>query len=389
MTRRQVITFFLPSLIGGGAERVMLTLANQFAKRGEAVDVVVASADGPLAGELSSDINLVNLKKNSVIAGLPQLCAYMVRVKPTTVYSTMTHANTILIFANMLTGNRARIIVREANLPNLAMDLKNRLIRKVAALVYNRADVIVSVSTPVEKAVIDTFRIRTDTQTRVIANPVITDEFFEKAQLPPDPAIPGVDSHQMILGVGRLTPEKGFEVLIKAFDKAALANTKLVIIGEGPDRDRLEKLVASTESSHSIFLPGFVHNPFPYFSAADLFVLSSYSEGSPNALIQALALDTRVIANRLSGVTEEILEDGRQGMLVNSGAVDELVPAIRQSLKQSAEQTPEQVSQQSTQHGDTEQAEVVDWSALYSVTTAVNEYLKLAQADQAGGDPST
>src|SRR5262249_37227290 len=137
----------------------------------------------------------------------------------------------------------------------------------------------------------------------------------------------------VILGVGRLTWQKDFPTLIKAF---ALVRSRqparLLILGEGEKRLELETIVKELGLAADVCLPGYVDNPFAYMHRCSAFVLSSASEGLPNSLIEAMACGAPVISTDCASGTAEILENGRYGPLVPVGDVEAMATAISATL---------------------------------------------------------
>ena len=144
----------------------------------------------------------------------------------------------------------------------------------------------------------------------------------------------------MIVGIGRLTRQKDFPTLIRAF--AAVRKKlpcRLIILGEGKDRGGLEHLAKRLSLSEQIAMPGFVENPYAYLKRAALFVLSSAWEGSPNALTEALALGVPVVATDCPSGPREILKDGAIGCLVPVGDPDALAAAMLATLSAPPDET--------------------------------------------------
>jgi len=141
------------------------------------------------------------------------------------------------------------------------------------------------------------------------------------------------------LAVGRLTKQKDFPTLIKAFAKV-LENrpTRLLILGEGPDRAALEALVRQLGLEDAVAMPGFVENPYAYMSRSALYVLSSRWEGLPTVLIEALYCGAPVIATDCPSGPREILANGQHGQLVPVGDVTALAQAMEAGL---ASKTPQ------------------------------------------------
>jgi glycosyltransferase involved in cell wall biosynthesis len=195
----------------------------------------------------------------------------------------------------------------------------------------------------------------------VIYNPVVTPELLAKAKEPIDHPWFALGEPPVILGIGRLHQQKDFPTLIRAF---ALVRQKrsarLMLLGEGPDRDKLEALIKKLDLTNDIALPGFVHNPYAFMSKASVFVLSSLYEGLPTVLIEAIALGTKVISTDCPSGPAEILDSGRYGSLVPVGDIQALAETILTTLNKPVD--AKALKQRSQQ---------------FSYENAVNKYLEL------------
>lgn len=127
--------------------------------------------------------------------------------------------------------------------------------------------------------------------------------------------------------------QKNYTTLIKAFALVKKeVDARLVILGDGEERKKLELLVNELGINDSVSMPGFVDNPYAYMSRADVFVLPSLWEGFPNVLVEAMACNTPVIATDCPGGSAEILDNGKWGVLVINNNIDNLSEAIKKSL---------------------------------------------------------
>ncbi len=139
----------------------------------------------------------------------------------------------------------------------------------------------------------------------------------------------------MILGVGSLGARKDFPTLIRAFASVRSSrDCRLVILGEGPDRGKLESLIGEMGLQDEVHLPGFVINPFVWMRHASAYVCSSLNEGCPNALMQAMACGTPVVSTDCPGASADLLEGGKWGRLVplrDHTAMADAISAILQS----------------------------------------------------------
>lgn len=333
------ITLFLPSLRGGGAERVMVTLAQGFTERGLKVDLVLAKAEGPYISEVPAGVRVVDLGASRVLLALPGLMRYLRREKPTAMLSTLSHANIVAVWAKRLTGVPTRVVVREAITASLssanAWSLRERLMPFLTRRFYTWADAVVAVSKGVAADLIQNVGLPAN-KVQVIYNPVVTSALFAKAEEPLVHPWFTTGEPPIILGVGRLTKQKDFATLIRAF--ALVRKEKpvyLMILGEGEERPKLENLVRELGLEEAVSLPGFLENPYKYMKRAAVFVLSSRWEGLPNVLIQALALGTPVVSTNCPSGPMEILEDGKWGELSPVGDIVSLARAIVDQISSS------------------------------------------------------
>ena len=156
-----------------------------------------------------------------------------------------------------------------------------------------------------------------------------------------------------ILGVGRLMPQKGFDVLLGAYAKAKVAGLKhkLIIVGEGRERKRLENMISELELNEDVLLAGFQENPYAWMKKADVFVSSSRFEGFCRVLAEAQALGTPVVSTDCPDGPAEVLQHGRSGILVENENADAIAGGImtmigdRDRMKEFSEKGLERVEE--------------------------------------------
>ena len=330
------IAFFLPSLSGGGAERVLVTLANSLARRDHPVDFVLCSRSGPYLKELDERITIVDLQTRRVLAAVWPLLRYLREVQPHALVSSLMHSNVVAAIACGLNGRKQRLVLREANTLGVGgrtASLKGKVLLEMVRWAYRRADALVAVSQGVLEQMVRVVRPSFRVEVRVILNPVIEQSLRDKAVLAPEPTWPWPAEEPTLLGAGRLVPAKDFDTLLRAFAKVNAARpSRLIILGEGPERAALEAQALRLGVADRVWLPGFVENPFAHMRQASAFVLSSRLEGLPNVLIQAMACQTPVVATRCPSGPEEILENGRLGVLVEMGDAEAMAHAVLKIL---------------------------------------------------------
>ena len=338
-TNPNKVALFIPSLAGGGAERVMLNLARGFAAQGIEVDLVLAKAEGPYLAEVPPQINIVDLKAKRVLTSLPNLIRYLRKEQPAVLLSALEHANVIALWARKLSNVHTRVVISvhvtlsqdSSNAPTI----RGRFFAPVAIKkFYPWADTVVVVSKAAQQDLLLTTKLDPE-RVRVILNPVISPDLFEKTKTRPEHPWFEPGQPPVILGVGRLTQAKDFPTLIKAFALVRKQRTaRLMILGEGEDRSKLEKLISDLELQDDVCLPGFVNNPYAYMAHASVFVLSSVFEGLPTVLIESLAIGTPVVATDCPSGPREILQDGRYGPLVPVGNAQAIAEGVLACLQQ-------------------------------------------------------
>jgi len=326
------VALFLPSLGGGGAERVMVNLARGFAARGLDVDLVLVRAEGPYLADVPDAVRVIRLNGSRVILSLPALVRYLRRERPAVLLSTLNTANVIAACAGWLAGTGTKTFVRQA-VPLSHEDGPRAWVTSwLIRYSYPLAASVIAVSEGVRLDLSKEIGLSLD-RIRVVPNPVVTPDLLVKAAEPIDHPWFAPGAPPVILGVGRLSGEKDFPTLVRAFaDLRRRRELRLMILGEGAQRPRLERLVRDLGIEDDVALPGFVANPFSYIKRASLVVLSSTYEGMPAVLIQALACGTPVVSTDCDSGPREILENGRLGVLVPVGDSIALAEAMARTL---------------------------------------------------------
>ena len=327
------IAIFISSMVGGGAERVALNLAEGMVEHGYGVDLVLAQAVGPYLAQVPKAVRVIDLKSSRVSVSLPGLVSYLRRERPQVLLSEMGHANVIVLWARRLVGTPNRVVVchhlASQDAPGQhAANWRERMMPFFIKRFYPWAEGIVAVSGGIADSLARTTGIPRD-RIEVIYNPVITPELQEKAQAPLEHPWFAPGEPPVILGMGRLTAQKDFATLVQAFAQVRRARqARLIILGEGKDRPTLEAQVKQLGLEQDVDLPGFVDNPYAYLTRGSLFVLSSRWEGLPTVLIEALYCGVPVVATDCPHGPREILAGGLYGQLVPVGDVMALASAI-------------------------------------------------------------
>lgn len=323
---------WVPSFAGGGAERVMLTLAAGFAERGHETIVAVGEAEGPLRSEVAPACEIISLGRRRVSTALVPLSRLIRARRPDAVLTAMTHANVIGILAARAAGSQATVVVSEHNAVReriaRARGLFARGQYRLAARLYRHVKVV-AVSRGVADDLSVTLALPRD-RVSVIYNPVRLAP-VHAGDGAPHPWFEG--PLPVLLGAGRLTRQKGFDLLIRAFAllRPRIA-ARLIVLGEGPERPALERLAGELGVAGDVALPGFTSSTPAYMARAACVVLSSRWEGFGLVLVEALAAGAPVAAFDCPWGPSEILEGGRHGPLAKSEDPGALALAIETAL---------------------------------------------------------
>jgi glycosyltransferase involved in cell wall biosynthesis len=342
--RSKQIAFFLPDMEFGGVERVTINLAAGLAGAGIKVDLVLANASGAYLQKVPQHVNVVDLGASRILASITKLAAYLRRNRP----DWLVLANYCVIIAGLWAVRLSRVGTRTLAVDHgvlsmetgAARSLANKTMPLLMRLFSSWADVLASVSRGSAIDLARTARLPLD-RIRVLYNPTIAPSFFKLLTQPTGhPWFDNLDV-PVILGVGRLTYQKDFHTLIRAFHLVRISlDSRLVIIGEGEDRQSLIQLAEELGVSDHIDMPGFVANPGAFMARASVLAVSSRWENLPCVVIEALAAGCQIAATDCAGGIREILHDGVFDDLVNPEDFESLADVIVKRLRSPETKAP-------------------------------------------------
>jgi glycosyltransferase involved in cell wall biosynthesis len=323
MTERVVAV--LPSFAGGGAERVMLTFLRALDRARFAPAIVAFDGAGPLRALVPTDVTVEDLARPRLRHALPALIATLRRLDPAVIVSTLGYVNLALLAARPLLPRRARLIVREANLPvqSLSTVPHPALMRAGYRLLYPRAGAVVCGAWVVANSLARDFGVP-PRLLRVLYNPV--DDAAARAAAATPVREPGPGPR--FVAAGRLTVQKGFDRLLDMMAELP-SDARLIILGEGPERAALSAQATRLGLAGRVTFTGFDPAPWARYAGADAFLLPSRWEGMPNAALEALACGTKVIATPEAGGIGEVAALASAGAVTVAAAGPAFIAALR------------------------------------------------------------
>jgi glycosyltransferase involved in cell wall biosynthesis len=327
MTKKR-ITFFQDALRGGGAEKAVVNMLQGLSKKDFILDLVLAKLEGPYLDMVPKEVNIIDLGTDRAMKSIFPLVSYLRKNRPWALIANMGHVNIAAVIAKELSGISTRLILVEQN--NISAHPTSlpraKLLKPFAKVLYPRAEVVAGVSAGVARDIEYQYGLAPG-RAQVINNPVVDEALFIKAQATPDHPWFQDREIPVFLAVGRLTEQKDFLNLLQAFALLrARQPARLIILGEGEDRAKLEAEVDRLGLKTDVLLPGFTANPYSYMSQAAALVLSSREEGLPTVLIEAMGCGCQIVSTDCPSGPDEILENGKYGILVpvaNSMALSE------------------------------------------------------------------
>lgn len=337
------LVFHVPSLGGGGAERVWVLMANEMARRGHDTTLLVWNGQGPNATHRAANVELVDFGlpitaesfgKPGTLKGLWRMADFLRRHQPDAVFSAPEFANLMAASALALAGSRAHFFPSFHAAASLKAErVGSRLAQGLGALVASRATRMIAVSQGIAGDL--EARGAPAKKLAVIHNPLPPPSLAPPASYPWQIPLAAARAQgaPIIVTAGRLTDVKDHRALIEAFALLQLSRSaRLVIFGEGPLRSDLEALIVQRQLQGQVMLPGFVADPTACYQYADLFALTSKSEGFGNVLVEAMNAGVPVVSTDCPHGPREILQDGTLGALVPPGDVEALADAMSAML---------------------------------------------------------
>lgn len=308
---KSTVLLLIPHMGGGGSERVIETLARYLnpAKYDIHLGLVTASQRQPL--NFSSAVSVHELNSTRVRRGAFTLLRLVWQLRPDLILSGIAHLNLLVLALRPFLPRSTRIIVRQNGTLTATLATHSQFLSRPAyALTYRRADRVICQSESMASEINRGLAVK---PSKLVVLPNPTDLRHFRANPPRYPE--SLPTAITLLSIGRLVPEKGFDILLNAFASLSFPShsAKLIIVGTGPEHSRLQLQAEALGITDRVHFTGYVSEPIVRFRYASLFVLSSRTEGLPNAMLEAAAAGIPIVATPASRGIVELLEN-REGV---------------------------------------------------------------------------
>ncbi|WP_300671379.1 glycosyltransferase [Soonwooa sp.] len=321
------IIFILPDLETGGAERIVMTLANHLPREKFEPKIMLLRKEGGYLRYVKSDVEIIDLNTERIRHSIRPILKEIRKRKPDIVFSGFGEVNAYLsLFIKLFP--KTKFIARETNVVSEHVTRKEI---KFFYKFYNSYKNIICQSDDMAKDLLKNFDIKSNKIVK-INNPVDFDFIDEKLKSSQRPES-FKTNFKNVVAIGNLSSRKGFDNLLKVFSRLKNENILLHILGDGRDKEMLHEMKELLGLKNVTF-HGRLENPYQFLKFADLFVLSSRYEGFPNVLLEAGACGTFALANNCPGGINEIVQEGINGEVSDIDNHEDFAQDILKILKQ-------------------------------------------------------
>lgn len=335
------VLWVIPSLAGGGAEKAVVTILNHLDRTQIWPSLCLFKREGPFLEELKSDIEVFDVGRDGRFDPrlVWQLSCIIQRLEPDITVGVLRTCSMLTALAHQLAGRPGKIFLNEQNTPSIEMQQFGRARLKTIGYrpFLRMTDGILALSNGIKHDLVHNFGVL-DSKIHVIPNPVDLETAVQQASVEAPHAWLANPKYCTLVTVGRLHPQKGHDILLRAFAKLVETEQRLrlIIVGTGPDEAALRALARQLNVEKAVEFVGFQSNPYAFMAHADLFVLASRYEGFGMVLAEALAVGTAVVATDCPSGPADILMQGEAGVLCPIEDPNALASAIATLLKNPA-----------------------------------------------------
>ncbi|MBI1273445.1 MAG: glycosyltransferase [Alphaproteobacteria bacterium] len=313
------IAIFIEDLSGGGAEKVTVLLAGDLAARGYATDLIVQRATGPFVDQVSPRVNFIEIGGKNPLQSVLWLMHYLRRARPAAMITEMEKASLLGIVAGRMVGYHnifPCVHIDLASYDKIDHQMRRRFLKVLVSVFYRASKGIIACAER-PAASMRALLGRAAPPVSMIQNGFDLAAFRAEGAEPTDHRWLTAKDRPVFVACGRLTQQKGYDVMLRAFARLRREQpARLIILGQGPLREELGRQASKLGIGDDVDFAGFLKNPLALFTKADGYLMSSRSEGLPSVLIMALAAGCKSISTDCPAGPSEILDGGKFGRLV-------------------------------------------------------------------------
>ena len=334
--RGKKIFIILPHLGGGGTERTHLYLMNNWSQNGFKIFLILMKKEGHLLSLLNSNITIINLNVNRIRKIIFPVLKLINYYKPHIILAPMWPITSAVTISWLISFKTGKLFLADHNpiIKEWAYDLNINwyFFKLTYNLTYPLATGIIAVSKQIKKDILRISLVK-KTNIKVIYNPVKFFNFNNFEQKKTRIKLFG-NFKFCLIAVGTLKKSRDFITLIRAFSIFKYKNTsKLIILGEGPERINILNFVKKNNLENNVELKGFMKNPYPWIACADVYIHSSLYDGLPLVIIESLACGTKIVSTDCESGPREILDYGKYGMLIPIKDPEKMAKSIEKSIE--------------------------------------------------------
>lgn len=330
------ISVVTPLFAIGGVPLAQIRFARALADAGHTVDIVTGRIDPTFSLPEINNVSVIDFEKSNVRGMLLPLVKYFRSRRPDIVFSAEDHLNVVALAAAIISRSKAKVSGSSRVTPfdtySSVPFTKGWFLKLSMRAVMHRADALTCVS----KDMVEQYGQVFSSPPHVYAYNIADDKHSQKRreEAVDDPWFSDDRTEPVVIAAGHLAEWKGFTDLIQAMKVLGETRTaRLVILGDGPMKGELQALIEKLDLTSSVRLLGFVDNPLKYFSRADVFVLSSYVEGLPNVLVEAMMCGCTPVSTDCPTGPREVLQDEKYGYLVPVHNPEAMAAGIEKALQ--------------------------------------------------------
>ena len=336
---KKKVVFFIYELGAGGAARTFVNIVNYINKETFEPIIVTLNYSGSYEKYVHEDVRIEKLPAKRLRSAIVPFRDFIKKEQPDIVFSTIPNYNTIAIIARLLSRTKAKTIVREAAFLGGSVSENMKLF--FFGQLYRFAHKVIALSNGVKENIVSKYFVP-ENKISVIYNPidlVNIQKLAEEDRFPDEHEVIFQQKRKTIVTAGRLVPEKDQKTLIKAFAEVKKRQpVNLIILGEGALIKELQEKARKLQVEEDVHFLGFQENPYKYFKRADVFALSSEAEGFGHVLVEALATETLIVSTNCKPGAEEVLQNGRYGLITPVGDAETMADQLEKALTMSTEE---------------------------------------------------